>query len=149
MTLVIKTHTPEHINSVVVAVIDSAMDRNLIKNLIENYNAGLGTYGTRYYLFEDEEILVNQIPPDLLSPRCLCAEAHNHADNCPIHGALLEAEWYAKNNKDTVLDECLELLNTKGRLEAMKHYYKTKGVTISEAMEVIDKLRDKLLGEAK
>jgi len=132
----------------IVAVLDSDMDRNLIKTLIENYNAGLGTYGTRYYLFEDEEIYVNQIPPELLSPKCLCAEAHNHADNCPLHGSALEKEWFDKN-KDTILDECLELLNTKGRIAALKHYYKTKGVGITEAMEVIDRLRDKLLKESK
>lgn len=148
MTLVIKTHTPDTTGDTVVAVLDSNIDRNLIKSLIEKYNAGLGTYGTRYYLFEDEEIIMNQIPPDLLSPKCLCAEALNHTDNCPLHGAQLEAEWFAANNENTVLDECLVLLNTKGRLAALKHYYKVKGVTIEEAMVVIDRLRDKLLGES-
>jgi hypothetical protein len=142
------------------AIITDLSRKNDIQAMILMYNAGLGEYGNRYEMREID-ILVDQIPEELVTPRCKCGEKTmknesdsnygmgdafyvNHSHNCPIHGLENESDE-EKRARDPIKYDCMKLIKEGKRIEAIKHYREARSwsrfavpVGLSDAMKQID-----------
>lgn len=108
-----------------ISIIEDENRLDEIEALVEQYNSGLGKYGTHYSAYIEDNTLINEIPTDLLNPKCKCLVSieigHTRIDSCPIHGNILETINELRY-EDPLKFDCKQLIKQDKMIDAIKLY---------------------------